>query len=78
MEMSNQKYFNHKCTWSKGNMSSSQLTRQNSEARRSTTVVPDPTTTVVRTDSRYKSVVPGGYRCNLTSYGDSVHPMFYK
>ncbi|KAF6154648.1 hypothetical protein GIB67_000532 [Kingdonia uniflora] len=78
MEPSNHKYFDHGRTWLKGNMSGGQFTRQNSGARYSTTVVPDPTTTVVRTDSGYNSVVPGGYTCNLTSYGDSALPMFYK
>ncbi|KAF6176995.1 hypothetical protein GIB67_027795 [Kingdonia uniflora] len=59
-------------------MSGGHLTRQNSRANRSTTAVPYPTTTVVRTDFGYKSVVPGGYTCNLTSHGDSAIPMFYK
>ncbi|KAF6147839.1 hypothetical protein GIB67_014419, partial [Kingdonia uniflora] len=54
------------CPWSKGNMLDSQLTRQNSGVRRVRIMVSDPTTIVVRTDSGYKSVVPGGYKCNWT------------
>ncbi|KAF6146281.1 hypothetical protein GIB67_011753 [Kingdonia uniflora] len=59
-------------------MSGSQLTRQNSRIRRTITAVPNPATTVVRTNFGYKSVVPGGYRCNWTSHGDSAHLMLYK
>ncbi|KAF6134878.1 hypothetical protein GIB67_002279 [Kingdonia uniflora] len=59
-------------------MPSSQLTRQNSGTRCWTTAVSNPANIVVRTDSRYKPVIPRRYRCNLTSHGDSSHPMFYK
>ncbi|KAF6170654.1 hypothetical protein GIB67_015606 [Kingdonia uniflora] len=73
-------------------MSGSQLTKQSSGARRSTTVVPDLITTGVRvssysvrldnysirTDSRYKPVVPEGYTYNLTSHGDSALLMSHK